>query len=117
MQIFDAHLDLAWNACDYNRDLMRPVSEIRDFEKRFSDIIPGPNTVSWAELRRGRVSTVIATLLPRLHRKDKELTFFQSREAAYGAAHGHLAYYRAMTERGELRAIPDRQSLETHIAE
>ena len=27
--IFDAHLDLAWNALDWNRDLRLPVAEIR----------------------------------------------------------------------------------------
>ena len=39
--IFDAHLDMAWNATEWNRDLMLPVSQIREFEKHFSDIIPG----------------------------------------------------------------------------
>ena len=29
MLIFDAHLDLAWNALDWNRDLRLPVADIR----------------------------------------------------------------------------------------
>ena len=29
MLVFDAHLDLAWNAIDWNRDLRLPVDEIR----------------------------------------------------------------------------------------
>ena len=29
MMIFDAHLDMAWNACDWNRNLLLPVAEIR----------------------------------------------------------------------------------------
>ena len=53
--IFDAHLDMAWNACDYNRNLMLPVAEIRQFEKHLEGAFPGPNTVSWPELRRGGV--------------------------------------------------------------
>jgi len=117
MLLFDAHLDMAWNALDYNRNLTLPVSEIRQFEKRFTDIIPGENTVSWTELRRGRVGTIIATLLPRLHRQDKPLTFFQSREAAYAASCGQLAYYRAMIERGEIREIADRETLDKHVGE
>ncbi len=116
MLIFDAHLDMAWNACEWNRDLMLPVSEIRQFEKHFEDINPGDCTVSWADLRRGSVGMTISTLLPRLHRKDKELTFFQSREAAYGSCHAQLAYYRAMTERGVLRQIADVESLDQHVA-
>ncbi len=117
MLIFDAHLDMAWNALDWNRDLMKPVSEIRTFEKHFADQIPGDCSVSWAELRRGRVGITISTLLPRLHRSYPELTFFQSREADYGAAYGQLMYYRAMVQRGELREIPDWPTLQNHVQE
>jgi membrane dipeptidase len=117
MLIFDAHLDMAWNALEWNRDLMLPVSEIRRFEKHFEGIIPGECTVSWTELRRGRVGMTISTVLPRLHRKDAELTFYQSREAAYASCHGQLAYYRAMCQRGVLREISDKQSLNDHIAQ
>lgn len=116
MLLFDAHLDMAWNALEWNRDLTRPVSEIRQFEKHFTEIIPGDCTVSWAELRRGRVGMTISTLLPRLHRKDKPLTHYQSREAAYAACMGQLAYYRAMVRRGVLREIPDRATLDQHVA-
>lgn len=108
---------MAWNALEWNRDLMRPVPEIRQFEKQFTDIVPGDCTVSWLELRRGHIGLVIATLLPRLHRKQKPLTFYQSREAAYASAYGQLAYYRAMSARGELREIADVESLRTHVNE
>src|SRR5258707_1548550 len=70
MLIFDAHLDLAWNAIDWNRDLELPVEQIRRREK--DQKIPGKgrgeNTVSFPDLRRGRVGLFIATLLARLHR-------------------------------------------------
>src|SRR5271169_2052006 len=114
--MFDAHLDMAWNACDYNRNLMLPVAEIRQFEKHREGAFPGPNTVSWPELRRGGVGTIVATLLPRLHRSQKALTFYQSREAAFAASCGQLAYYRAMTARGHLREISDRETLDQHVA-
>lgn len=117
MLIFDAHLDMAWNACEWNRNLMLPVSDIRQFERQFEDIVPGDATVSWMELKRGRVGITISTLLPRLHRKHKELTFFQSREAAYAACKGQLAYYRVMADRGVLREIPDRVTLDEHVAQ
>ncbi len=117
MLIFDAHLDMAWNALEWNRNLMLPVAEIRAQERHFEDLVPGDCTVSWAELSRGNVGTIVATLLPRLHRKHKPLTFYQSREAAYAASCGQLAYYRAMTERGAIRPIADRQALEAHISE
>ncbi len=33
MIIFDAHLDLAWNAIDFNRDLRVSVADIRRSEE------------------------------------------------------------------------------------
>ena len=108
---------MAWYALEWNRDLMLPALKIREFEQHFDKIIPGPCTVSWEELRRGRVGLMIATLLPRFHRKDKPLTFPQSREAAYGMSMGQLAYYRAMVARGVLREISDKSALESHVAE
>ncbi|MCL6636035.1 MAG: hypothetical protein K6T29_09790, partial [Peptococcaceae bacterium] len=70
MIIFDAHLDLAWNAIDWNRDLRLPVAEIRrrEVEQGMTDKGRGGNTVSLPELRRGKVAVVIATLLGRLYR-------------------------------------------------
>lgn len=117
MLIFDAHLDMAWNALEWNRDLMLPVEKIREFEQHYEGIVPGAATVSWDALHRGRVGMTICTLLPRLHRKDRALTHYQSREAAYAAAYGQLAYYRAMSVRGVLREITTRDKLEEHISE
>ena len=70
MLIFDAHLDLAWNALDWNRDLLLPVNEIRRMEREqgLSNKGRGNNTVSFVELRLGKVALFIATLLARLLR-------------------------------------------------
>ena len=116
MLIFDAHLDMAWNALEWNRDLMKPVAEIREFEKHFDGLVPGDCTVSWADLRRGRVGIMIVTVLARLHRKQPELTFYQSREADYASCQGQMAYYRAMVHRGELRQLLDLPALHDHVA-
>ena len=37
MIVFDAHLDLAWNAIDWNRDLRLPVADIRRSEQGLTD--------------------------------------------------------------------------------
>ena len=114
--IFDAHLDMAWNALEWNRDLMLTIPQLREFESQFKGIVPGDPTVTWTELKRGNVGVVIATLLPRLHRKVKLLTFPQSREAAYGQAMGQLAYYRAMVRSGVLRELSDATALKEQVA-
>ena len=117
MIIFDAHLDLAWNAIDFNRDLRLTVTDIRKSEQGMSGKSRGCNTVSFPELRRGRVVIFIATLLARLLRSgpNPAVQRYTSMEAAYGAACGQLAYYRAMQREGWLRWIKDSQTLDAHL--
>src|SRR5207249_10432159 len=94
MIVFDAHLDLAWNAMDYNRDLLLPVAEIRRREEGMTGNGRGCNTVSFPELRRGKVAIFIATLLARLLRPGQipAIQRYSSMEAAYAAAYGQLGY-------------------------
>jgi membrane dipeptidase len=119
MIIFDAHLDLAWNAIEWNRDLLQPVAEIRrqEREQGMKDRTRGSNTVSFPELRRGRVAIFIATLLARVVRPDLVPAFrrYSSMEAAYAAAQGQLAYYRALERQQVLRWIKDAATLEKHV--
>jgi len=120
MLTFDAHLDLAWNALDWNRDLRLPVSEIRQRERdqNMTDKGRGVNTVSFPELRRGNIGIFIATLLARLYKPGVGLAAvnrYSSMEAAYAAAYGQLAYYRALEQEGHLRWIKDWPSLEAHV--
>jgi membrane dipeptidase len=117
MIIFDAHLDLAWNALDWNRDLLLPVAEIRRREEGMSDKGRGCNTVSFPELRRGKIAIFIATLLARLLQPNlvPAIRRFHSMEAAYAAAQGQMAYYRALEQQGHLRWIKDKEGLEAHV--
>jgi membrane dipeptidase len=117
MLIFDAHLDLAWNAIDWNRDLRLPVAEIRRREEGMDGKGRGCNTVAFPELRRGKVGLFIATLLARLLRVGgmPVVQRYTSMEAAYAAAYGQLAYYRALEQEGVLRWIKDAPTLEAHV--
>src|SRR5438132_10256476 len=119
MIIFDAHLDLAWNALDWNRDLLRPVEEIRrrEREQKMTDKARGSNTVSFPELRRGKVAVFIATLLARSLQPGCVPAFqrYSSMEAAYAAACGQLAYYRALERQGVLAWIKNDQDLDAHV--
>src|SRR5712691_2097622 len=106
MLVFDAHLDLAWNALDWNRDLRLPVSDIRrrELEAGMQGKGRGCNTVSFHELRRGKVGIFIATLLARLMRVGAmpAIQRFTTMESAYATAYGQLAYYRALEQQGVL---------------
>ena len=117
MLIFDAHLDLAWNAIDWNRDLRLPVQRIREADIGLSGPGRGRSTVAFPELQVGKVATLVATLLARQLRLGglAAVQRYASMEAAYAAACGQLAYYRALTEQGALRQIRDAGELERHI--
>jgi membrane dipeptidase len=117
MIVFDAHLDLAWNAIDWNRDLRLPVEKIRQAEHGMPGKGRGVNTVSFPDLRRGKVAVFIATLLARLHRPGAmpPIQRYTSMPAAYGAAYGQLAYYRALEQEGLLRWIKDAATLDAHV--
>ena len=67
MLVFDWHLDLAWNALEWDRDLTLPIAEIRRREVAAKRVGPGrgSNTVSFPALRQGNVAVVSATLLAR----------------------------------------------------
>jgi membrane dipeptidase len=117
MIIFDSHLDLAWNAIDWNRDLRLPVADIRRAECGMPGKSRGCNTVSFPELRRGKIVTFIATLLARTVRPECMPAFqrYTSMEAAYAAAHAQLAYYRVLEQQGLLRWIKDWPTLDAHV--
>jgi membrane dipeptidase len=118
MLIFDAHLDLAWNAIEWNRDLRLPVSEIRTAERAqgVTGKGRGSNTVSFAELRKGQVGLFIATLLARVVRTAPiPLAAYNSMDAAYAAARGQMAYYQTLERQGILRWVKDRKALEEHV--
>jgi membrane dipeptidase len=119
MIIFDAHLDLAWNALDWNRDLSQAVAAIRAEERRqgMTEKGRGCNTVAFPELRKGGVVVFIATLLARLYRPslNPPLQRYQSMPAAHAAAQGQLAYYRTLEKSGTLLCLRDWPALSTHV--
>jgi membrane dipeptidase len=117
MLIFDAHLDLAWNAIDWNRDLRLPVAEIRRSEADMHGKGRGCNTVAFPDLRRGKVAIFIATLLARLLRPGlvPAIQRYSSMEAAYASAQGQLAYYQALEAEGLLRFVKDARTLKNHV--
>lgn len=116
MLIVDAHLDLAMNALEWNRDLTRPIDEIRARERGMTDKPDrGQGTVSFAEMRRGGVRLCVATQIARYVAPGNPLTGWHSPEQAWATTQGQLAWYRAMEERGELVQIRDRETLDRHV--
>ncbi|MGC9348496.1 MAG: dipeptidase [Anaerolineae bacterium] len=116
MLLVDSHLDLAWNALQWNRDIRQSVYTIRTQEVG----TPGPGraqgTVALPEMRRARMALCFATMLARSTGTPVPHIDYRSAAQAYGVARGQLAYYRALERQGHVRIVTDRAALDEHVA-
>lgn len=123
--MIDAHLDLAWNALQWNRDLTRPLDEVRAAEAHMTDSrARGHGTVSLPELGRAGVFVCLGTLLARSKPEVAPAKGFDRRDIDFGApsiagamAAGQLHYYESLARAGVARLIGSADELETHWAE
>ena len=116
MWIFDAHLDLSMNALEWNRDLTRPLEEVRQREAGLKDKPDrGRGTITLPEMRRGKVGICVATQIARYVAPDNRLPGWHSPEQAWAQTQGQLAWYRAMEEAGQMIQIRDRAQLDAQV--
>lgn len=115
--IIDAHLDLAMNALEWNRDLRMSVQEIREREMGMNDKPDrGNGMVSLPELRKGKIGLVVATQIARFVEKGSTLPGWNSPHQAWAQTQAQLAWYKAMEDAGEMKQITNKTELESHIA-
>jgi len=117
MLIIDSHLDLAWNALQWNRNLLHSAYTIRTQENLMQGKAHAQGTVALPELRRGRFALCFATLLARSTGQPAPHIDYSSPTQAYGIVQGQLAYYRALEREGHIRVISNLTELNNHIAE
>ena len=115
MIIIDAHLDLAMNALNWNRDLTLSAREIRKREAGMTQKGRAMGTVAFPDLRAGKIAVSIATVIARVAREGSSVSGYSSPEIAYAQAQGQLAYYRVLESQGKLRIIKDWETLDAHI--
>lgn len=120
--LIDAHLDLAWNALSFNRDLTLDVSTLREQEAHMTDE-PGRGkcTVSLPELHNAGISLCVATLLARggpdqpwpegYKRTDLN---YATPAIAHAVARGQLAYYQLLEQEGQLHFVRTREDLDAY---
>ena len=114
--IFDAHLDLSMNALEWNRDLTQPLADIRKREEGRKDYPDrGKGTVSFSEMRKGRIGLCVGTLIARYVQADNPLPGWHSQQQAWAQTQGQLAWYRAMEDLGEMVQITDAAALHRHL--
>lgn len=116
MMIVDAHLDLSMNAMEWNRDLTRPIEEIRSREKGMTDKPDrGNGVVNFEELRKGNIGLVVATQIARYVSPQNPLPGWHSPEQAWAQTQAQRAWYTEMEGRNELVQVNNLTSLEDHL--
>ena len=115
MLLIDAHLDLAMNALNWDRDLDLDVHEIRSRESDMSQKGRGRGTTSFPEMRKGDVGISLATVIARTARPNSPSTGSATQEISYAKAQGQLAYYRVLESQGKVRMIADRVGLDAQF--
>ena len=74
--IIDLHLDLAWDALFWNRDLTLTAHEVRAQEEAeetpqvADDITVGKCTVTFPEMRKGSVGIMLSTIMSRIEPRN-----------------------------------------------
>lgn len=117
--IIDAHLDLALNAIEWNRDYRQPVHAIREAEIGMTDKIDrGHGTVALPALRQGGIGLVVATQLARFnpHNGNFPGAGWNSPHQAWAMTQAQRAWYQAMEDDGEMTLVHNGETLEKQLA-
>jgi membrane dipeptidase len=114
--IFDAHLDLAMNAMEWNRDLTLPLNKIRSREMGKTDKPDRANSmVSLPSMKEAGVGICVATQIARYVPEGRALEGWHSPQQAWAQTQGQLAWYRTMEAQGNLSQIRDLDQLNNQV--
>ncbi len=120
--LIDGHLDLAWNALSWGRDITLDLNRLNRDEVGMSDHpARGRATTSLPEMRGAGIAVCQATLLarakPEVQKPEGHSRLsldYVNQEIASATARGQLAYYELLERRGLLRMIHTAADLEHH---
>ncbi len=120
--IIDLHLDLAWDALFWNRDLTLSAQQVRSQEdSEIPQVAEGFDTgrctVTFPEMRRGSVGIMLSTIMSRIEPRyrNSRRDGMRTQEQAMAIGRGHLAYYQAMARRGEINPVRSVTDLEEAV--
>jgi membrane dipeptidase len=116
MLIIDSHLDIAYNALSWDRDLTQSIRHMRECEAGMPEKGRGLNVVSFDELRRGEIGLFFVTMCCRVASHGKRFPGVRTQDIAYANDRAQLAYYQLMEQKGMLRQIRSAADLTAHLA-
>ena len=92
MLIFDAHLDISMNAVEWNRDLTKTLTQVREREAGKMDYADrGKGVLTLEEMRRGEIGLCVATQIGRYVAPDNPLPGWNSPDIAWSITQAQLA--------------------------
>jgi membrane dipeptidase len=120
--IIDGHLDMAYNALFYRRDLTQPVNVLREREdpvrrgiSEHADSLERRKgiedkhytvTVTLPEMRKGHVGIMLSTIMARVMAPSiASHNSVRTQGTAYARGQSHLHYYNALEREGEITFI------------
>jgi membrane dipeptidase len=119
--IVDAHLDLAYNALQHNRNLVKPVAEVRRAERGNPTVERrGTAIVTLPELRAAGVGLVFGTLFAspaggRFTEEDEQV--YRNPDEAYALGMAQLDYYHRLADEVDyVRLVGDVAGLDEVLA-
>ncbi|MEI7831754.1 MAG: membrane dipeptidase [bacterium] len=115
MLIIDGHLDLAWNALSFDRDITQPLDAIRarEGDTRVHDV--GTATVSLPALRTAGVRVVLATIFAGPQSEYMQ-DGYRTPEEAHEQGVAQLRFYQKLEDSGQVRIIRMRRDLDDAVA-
>ncbi len=120
MLIFDGDYPMAYGAIDLDRDLTAPLDDVRTGSHGQTTHEGWPDDQTMAtlpEMRLGHVVGALVKVVGRIRKPDGIIWGYRTADIAYSAAHAHLAYYRILEARGELRILSNSKIFRDHMAE
>jgi len=118
MLIIDGDYPMAYGAIDLNRDLTKPIDEVRRVGPPDSRNQMSPDSETMAtlpEMRRGKIAAALVKIAARIERSGSPLPGCRSGEAACAVAQSNLAYYRILETTKQARILRTRSDLTEHM--
>ncbi len=122
--IIDGDYPMTYGALDLNRELTRPIDEVRkaqpiDGHDESSILSLGGSDAgtmaSLPEMRRAGIAAALVKICRRIYRQGSPMPGFRSGEQAYAAAQADLAYYRILESLGHARILQTGDDLRNHM--
>ena len=118
--LFDCHLDLAWNALTWRRDLSLPLDQLNATDHGADEKFRGLATISFPEMAKAEIAVCLGTVMGRVPYGEDSLhgstLDFQTHQQVYAFARSHLCYYEAVEQLGIARIVRSKADLDSHWA-